>query len=137
MKKITRDEAEFIRTKRRAELKQMLDSTTLPKIKNLSPDFIRKLLLDYLEACNNDAARIVKSIPMKGELYMFNFGARMALKEIIKELGQEEAMSKLERSILDYHFQKNMKEETRLSRLKYSIKKLFRYRFYNKFIRHG
>lgn len=128
MKKITREEAEVIRNKRRAELKQMLDSATLPETKNLSKDFIRELLLDYLETYDNEASMITKGVRMKGELYMFNFGAKMVLKKIVKELGQEDVMSKLERSILDYHYQKNMKKETKFSRLRFSIKKLFRNR---------
>jgi len=126
MTKVTKEEAEALREKRRQELKQILNTTTLPEFKSPSPDFIRELLLDYLETCDNDAARIAKKEPPKGELFMFNFGRQMLLEKFLRELGQGEVISKLKNSRLDYHVAKNMREESKFSKFVYSIKKTFR-----------
>jgi hypothetical protein len=126
MKKMMPEEGELHREKKRQELKKILNDINLPEFKNPSSDFVKELLLDYLETCDIDAARIAKKEPAKGELFMFNFGRQMLLEKILKELGQEEVLSKLKSSRLELHVWKDKYTESKYKKIINTIKKLLK-----------
>lgn len=119
-KKLSIEETEKVMEQRKQELKDMIKSANIPAPKTLGKQFIDKLLLEYLEACDYDASRMArKQFSTKGDLNMFNFSRKMILREIIAEFGYEKVMNELDRKIMDYQFAKHRKEPSKFDNLKY------------------